>query len=417
MADWRGYSNSRQMVEWSRVQDFTTCTLVFLPDAIWQIALKLLRTRAQWRTTYYDEIETERYSLPDQADFIAWVDEFNDNLEVSEMSCNSDFMTTLNGILAALQAANAQASACCAGQARFVSDGEGGYYYGTEYPGTAPTEFGGEGQFPTEVDFNNHKCLFANNLVGGMILTLNNISVMTAVNLFAGTLVVAWFVASPPIAVVLALYLAEMAANEFENLANAIEENRQEIVCAIYNANGAGQIIAFIDEQITEIIDDLGLGAFEQMILELMHSMLTTDVLNQAYQVIGLPPVSGYADCDECAPAPTCSWFASPNFPGCTFEEISPGVMRLTVDYEYEEGLFGGGIVYGESAEGPYCGFRLTEVNWVTAPTGVGAYADCAEEVTFPMEWPTDVTVIAVSVDSAIVNTGVIDFSYEPFDC
>lgn len=305
MSDWRNYSNARQMIDWSRVQSFDDdCTLLLLPTNIWRIARLFLETRATWRTTYYVSFETEQYELPTESEFVEWLDIYHEELAGAEMSCNSEFMATMNGILAALQQSAMNQAACCQGAATFVSDGEGGYYYGTQDPGQPPETFGGEGEFEDEADFSNHRCLFANNLVSGLIVTSNNMSILTTASVFAGTLVVTIFVASPPAALLLALLLADFANEAFEDIAELLEENRQELVCAIHDASGLAGIIAGIDEILTGIFTALGLGAFEDALLELYHSMLTTDTLNQIYTVMDLPPVSGYANCDECAGMP-----------------------------------------------------------------------------------------------------------------
>lgn len=325
MADKRAYSNTRQMVKWAEVQSLEDCTFAVLPTSIWRIMTKLFQERGWWRTTYYVSRETNSYTLPDEVDFKNWVRDGEQLI----MACDGqNIIDELAGIRAALYAQNATAAACCAGGSTYVSDGEGGYMYGTEPPLSPPTTFGGVGEFPTEIDYDNHRCLFANTLVSGLVVTSNNLSIVTTASLFAGTAVVASFVASPPVGVVLALMLAEFVSEVFEEIGEEIEAARETIVCGIYNAEGIFAILAFIEEQLSIIIDTLGLTAVETLLIEVYRSMLTSDILNGIYEAFDLPPVSGYLECDVCAPAGIWAFY--------NYGECSPtGVAGTLVSGDY----------------------------------------------------------------------------------
>lgn len=268
------------------------------PLSEWDVSVIMSCLRAaSWHNRWLEDDNT-RISVLDYQDNLTSIE----NLERRLMSnCLDDLVDVLAEIKTIMATGNTIAQSCCAGGGTgFVSDGAGGFYYGTEEPISPPTTFGGTGEFATEADYLDHLCLFANNLVSGLIVTSNNLSIITSIYLFAGTIIVTFFVASPPAALLLAILLAGFANEAFADISVELEANREAIVCAIYNATGLAGILTAIENWIADILTTLGLSAFEQQIQELYRSMLTTDTLNQAYTLVGLPPVGGYTACTGC---------------------------------------------------------------------------------------------------------------------
>jgi len=208
----------------------------------------------------------------------------------------------LTASLEAIAQAITNKSVCCGGGSPgYVSDGAGGVWYGSEPPLDVPTTFGGEGDaFETETEFNAHRCLAANNIASGLILSLNFWSVLDLVGLTAGGLIVAFFVSNPPVALFIALAIAAGGFVILATISDYIDANRQELVCLIYNSDTYGEFLTAIDEFIDSLVISLDIGPLSVPLTELIHAALSTDVFNQAFSAVGLPPVADAVDCSVC---------------------------------------------------------------------------------------------------------------------
>lgn len=208
-------------------------------------------------------------------------------------------ITALNGIAASIRAA----SCCAPGNGIGYVDVDGELYYGTEQPIEKPTTFGEGEEFPSEAAFSTHLCNAANNIVSGLILSLNNWSVLTVASLVAGGLIIAFFVATPPVALFLAMGALGFAFALFAAAADYISEHREEWVCAIYSATNYSDMLVRIDSLVNDLVIELDVGPFSVQLTDLIHAMINTDTLNKAYTNVNLPAPIGAVSCDECNPA------------------------------------------------------------------------------------------------------------------
>lgn len=293
-------TNARTLINFNNLIDQLETAgdvLVCVPVALVDIIRKLLRDRGLWRTTYVISQDDIGYTIPTQEEFKPIEDMISQFLwETNEMKCD-DLITALNGIASAVTA-----SSCCTGLGPgYLDDGAGGVWYGTQSPLERPTTFGEGQEFETEGEFSAHLCQAANNIVSGLIMSLNNWSIATLASLIAGGLLVAFIVATPPVALFLALAALGFAFGTFHTMANHIDTERESWVCAIYSAESYSDMLVNIDALIEDMSITLDIGAFEVVVTDIIHAMLSTDVFNQAYQAIGLPPVTGTEiDCSVC---------------------------------------------------------------------------------------------------------------------
>jgi hypothetical protein len=226
------------------------------------------------------------------------------------MACNIDeslarIATAVENLPGAIAAAS-----CCQGVGPgYVEDGEGGTWYGSEQPDIKPDQFGEGEEFESLTEFEQHLCQAANNIVAGLVLSFNNWSVLSLAGLVAGGLIVAFIVAAPPLGVMIALGAAGFAFGLMSTISNYIDDHRQEWVCAIYNAEGYASMLVNIDQQIDAMTIELDLGAFSINLTDIIHAALSTDVFNQAYRAVGLPPVTGAIDCLFCSEVTDCVYW------------------------------------------------------------------------------------------------------------
>lgn len=349
----RRYSNTRQMVDFSKVQSLVDCTFVILPTSIWRIKEKLFQERGSWISTYYTERGPYSYDVPNEQDFEAWLDEGRNAI----MACDLDgLLSRLDAINLSLQAGNQISQSCCtvAGGA-YVSDGEGGVFYGTEPPLDPPTTFGGPGEFADSEAYLLQRCLATNLMVSGLIATLNNMSILSVVSLVAGTAIVGAFVASPPVGVVLALLVAEFASSSFGNFAGYIDDNREDFVCALFVNDTYAGVIDALSDLVHNFCNTFGLLAFEALLVDVVKWMITTDTFNTMYELAALPPANNPVDCNTCIPPAGCGLDGTLQyFP--TFCNSGDGEVNVTGATQIE--------IIGDTDTGGY-GYRFS-VCWET---------------------------------------------------
>jgi len=319
-------SNARSIIDFNRLTDRLALgdIVLCLPIALVDIIRVLLSERGLWRTTYAISYGEVGYSIPDEAEFNQVRQMILSFLEeTAEMNCNS-LLTALRDIASAIRT-----SACCApGQNIHYVDVGGVIYYGSEQPLDKPTVFGEGQEFATEAEFSQHLCDAANNIVAGLILSLNNWSVLSVASLLAGGLIIAFFVANPPLALLLTLAGLGFAFATFVTIANYIDDNREDWVCAIYGADSYADMLVGIDQKISEMVVTLDIGPFEIALTDIIHAMITTDVFNQAYTAVGLPAPINPVDCDNCPQDVVFEWYGNPANIDGTMTDLGNGRWR-----------------------------------------------------------------------------------------
>lgn len=249
----------------------------------------------------------------------------------------------LGAQLAAIELAIRQSSCCPGGDGPgYIEDGEGGFFYGAEEPVTEPSIFGPGQEFPDQATFDAHRCLVANRIIEGLIVTLNNASLLTAAS-FAVGVGVALTVFNPPLGIFVALAVAGFVFAGLNTLANHINDNKEDWICALYKAHGYRSALSAIDDVLDAAIAALGYGAFGDELRELFHSMLATDVINSLYEAASLPPaLNDYVDCDPCVVCGPIWDFASDGQGWAEYENPSlPACCTINHSYDgAEPGLF-----------------------------------------------------------------------------
>lgn len=303
-------SNTRSIIDFNRLSNRLSLgdTLLCLPIALVDIIRVLLKDRGLWRTTYAVDLGQIGYDVPTEEEFapikqiiLTFLEETN------TMNCSS-LIAALTDIATAIRT-----SACCApGQNITYVEVNGVIYYGSQQPIDKPTEFGAGEEFASQEEFNEHLCNAANNIISGLIVSLNNWAVLSVASLLAGGLIIAFFVATPPVALFLTLAALGFAFAAFHTIANYIDTNREDWVCAIYGATDYADMLVHMDQKISEMVVSLDIGPFEIALTDIIHSMITTDVFNQAYTAIGLPTPINPVDCSVCAADVTFETFGSP---------------------------------------------------------------------------------------------------------
>lgn len=293
--------SSRTLINFNRVIDQLDNAgdiILCLPIGLVGIIRMLLKDRGSWRSSYVIEQDDFGYTKPTFAEFEPVQNAIDDFLrETNVMNCQG-FIQALNDIASAIRS-----SSCCApGQNTSYVDDDGVIYYGSQQPVSKPTEFGEGQEFATEEEFSSHLCSAANNIVSGLILSLNNWSILSLASLTAGGLIVAIFVANPPLGLFIALAAAGFAFAVFSQIAGYISSHRGEWVCAIYNATGYSNMLVHVDTLIDELVLELEIGPFSVPITELIHAMINTDTFNKAYTNVGLPEPIGAVSCENCEP-------------------------------------------------------------------------------------------------------------------
>jgi len=327
---------------------------------------KLAKTRLLWPTSYIKEAYEQSYLLPtdgemDQIDEI--VAEWLTDTEGIEM-CNQALLEALENINDTIRL-----SSCC------FEGGPGGqtiaddFYYGTETPLEEPSAFGAGEEFPTEEAWEAHKCETANAIVNGLILSLNNLGLFTMVQLTGAAilagLVGLGLIAVPPVAAIVAIIATGLAFAALTTLANEIEDNKVDLVCAMYGSTGAVDAYDNFKATLEDLAIDIGwveiqVGAIANLVMQ----MVNIDTFNSLYSAVGLPEISGsqvncYEECDAC-----------PNFRvyNGTWDETTNLASSVLINGQH---VWQGG--WNKPAGEPYCApaVTLTSLSCVTGcPVG-----------------------------------------------
>jgi len=299
MADeYRRYNNKREIIKLDLVQeaDYTDNVVVCVPKFSYDVARALLLHYGKYRTSYAIEYGELFYKLPGDVEFDVIEASLDKFLGSRDMSC--DLVTALNNINATIKN-----QACCgtAGSGQMINDQ---FYYGSETPLDAPATFGGsEDDFATEVAYNDHRCSAANAIVDGLIYGLGSWSLLTLGALTAGAIAVglAAIFLTPPVAAFLALAAEGIAFGVLATIANAIDDDRETLVCLLYNSETAVSAYDNLNGYIDDLVVDLGFIEIEvSLLVALVMQFAPIDTMNALYGAVGLPAVASPVDCDAC---------------------------------------------------------------------------------------------------------------------
>ena len=362
--------SARTLIDFTRLTDRLTNAgdvLICIPVGLLDIIRMLLKDRGLWRSTYAIAYDDVGYTSPDSTEFEpvqSTIEAFLE--ETNTMRCD-DLLTSLNAIAEAIRSSSVGIPG---NDQTYVSDGEGGVWFGSEAPVDKPTTFGGEGDaFATEAAFEEHLCEAANHIVSGMIMSLNNWSILSAASLMAGIVVAAVIVATPPLAVFIALLVLGFSFVATGNMAIDMDTRREDWVCAIYNATGYADMLVRVDSLISELVIDLDLGLFSVPITDLIHAMLSTDVLNTAYTAFGYPAPIDPIDCLACAEGNCVEELVYLEGELVSLTDNEDGTYILRVSSTYNSGLDQERINIESTYDINECTFYFHSMSKVSGPT------------------------------------------------
>lgn len=197
-------------------------------------------------------------------------------------------------------------SACCSGSGDVGTIESGGStYFGNEAPLDAPTTFGGAGdEFATEAAYNAHRCEAANAIVDGFVVTLNNwallnLSSLTVLGIVTGLAFA--FLVAPPVAVFVALGFLGLTTAVFATLADYIDDNRQQLVCLLYQSESATEAYDAFFGAVEGLAVDAGLVEVEVgAVMAILERLGAIDAMNTLYEAVSLPPIGNAVACDTC---------------------------------------------------------------------------------------------------------------------
>lgn len=351
---------------------------------------------------------------------------FDHNLHLQEvlMSCNDATATALNNIANAIIQSNqsvaltilSQGNACCE---QTIINQNGGVQgstpqaddpetevpiYGTQPPiGVPPGEYP-EGYDSLE-EYELDKCQVANLIVDGLIGSLRNLALITFTNIagLAGLIVVAivGLIAFPPAAIPMMVGFLLMAVGVFgalDSVADDIEANREQWVCAMFFNDNVTTVISVIADLIDTLIASIPItepraAAVKGIILLLLNS----DTLNQLFRQtahVNYPD----ADCSECGPM---QWNRCTNTPifglefdvdsvaGCGLSNGNCHAVLVAFDYDgstFADGSPGYMVSITGAPSGSSCeispGVPYNKFNYLTVPDINGAQTQVDNQIT-----------------------------------
>lgn len=244
--------------------------------------------------------------------------------------------------------------------------GENTYpFFGTEEPlEVSPGEFP-EG-FETEEEYLLDKCQVSNLMVTGVIQSLRNLASLGVFNgvALAGLVILAisGAIVFPPAAIPLmcaAIGILSVNVTILAVVAQEIEDNREEWVCAVYNSDSAEIAVSLIADLIDGIVASIGAtGPVAMAIKQVVMVLVNADTLNQAYSKVAhlLYPD---ADCSGCIV--DCGDEGTPqHFP--VYSNAGDGAFSFTSNVFRIEGTVDGGDGVGYRYSGYFGGV------WPTPP-------------------------------------------------
>lgn len=316
---------------------------------------------------------------------------FDYNLRLWEviMACESaDALASLSASInnLASRLSGGGMSSCCADELVSSGGGISGSYTDPtlgEFPifGTEPPLFIEPETFPDGyedlTEYRVDKCEVANLIVSGAVGSLRGLGALGVFNYIAlaGLVVLAitgMIVFPPAFVPMAALALGFLAAEVtvLSELADYIEENREDWVCAMYNADGVEDALAAIAELLDVAIGLLSLdGAIGAAVKTIGLLMFNGDTLNQLFKKTAHLTYAG-ADCSACEEGCT-----EPLFADIAFGEVTDGAFA-TCGVTMVSDNVGGGLNRIDFNLFEDSGFttpaEVTVTNFLSSPDPVG---------------------------------------------
>lgn len=245
----------------------------------------------------------------------------------------------LTAQLADIALAIRQSSCCGVGDVGTIESG-GSSYYGNQQPLDAPTTFGGANdEFATEAEYDSQRCHAANAIVEGFIVTLNNWALLSggSLTILAISIGLAFaFLVAPPVALFVALGFLGFSLASFAAISNAIQANKADLVCYLYNSTSATDAYDTYHAAIRAIVIDLGFAEVTaDALMEIFERLGAIDVMNTLYSAVALPQIDTPVDCSVCGGG--CQglvvWGSGDIVNGGTFNSAFSGVDHLIYFY------------------------------------------------------------------------------------
>lgn len=292
----RDYNPKRQLVDFDTfVARKDESYLMCVSGSMLYALRKLAKTRLLWNTSYATAYDEEYYTIPNETQFDQIDDIVSEWIAASEVveMCNQALVNALEAISDSIRL-----SSCCYEGGPGAQQIGDDVYYGTEPPLDEPTSFGPGEEFETEAEYHDHKCEVANGIVNGLVGTLNGVSVLSLVNLTAAAVIAGvvglGLITVPPLAIIIAVVVAGFAFAGFSTFANAIEDNRETIVCALYQSSSATSAYDTLRANMEDIAIDLGIIEIAiNPLLDLIMNIAPVDTMNKLFANVGLPTIGG----------------------------------------------------------------------------------------------------------------------------
>lgn len=246
------------------------------------------------------------------------------------------------------------------------TDGDGINHpiYGTQPPATNDGETPPEG-FETYEDYLLNKCQVANMVFDGWLLTMRGLGGLTIFNATAlATLIglsLGPMIIFPPAAIPVAigaLIVLGSAVVMFHQICDSLEDNREQIVCDLYNSTTVEDLTAVLAEAIDSAISLLEVSGPIGAALSLVAlTLVNSDTLSQLMSGVAGVSYPG-ADCSSCGGCvPVTEAIAGS-------AEIDGDTLTITPLWIAGQGQYRADVLLKDSLDsGVYCGKWLTLIS------------------------------------------------------
>lgn len=241
------------------------------------------------------------------------IEALNIPLQECLMACNdaSELAEAIRYLADKLAANAGSSSGCCDDEAPNgspIPTDDGIIHYGDpdnaveEPPRDGPPPDG----FETWEEYDQHKCNAAHAIVDGLITMFRSWAFWNDIKsiVVGGVIALApLFITIPPAAAVVlvgALVAIFASRTLWANLADEMEENKQDIVCGLYNALTSFDAIDWLVEKLTIMADEI----FPTILQWPLHQAIAAAISIETVQILFVEQVLGYdnQDCSACGP-------------------------------------------------------------------------------------------------------------------
>lgn len=278
------------------------CELVPLSERETSIILSCLRV-AKWAARWFtgDTLLRDVGRLADAQSAIEYIEQLEGKLLMT--GCLENLIGVMTEIRDALRA-----SAQCCVQSNspynLIDIGEGEVAFGTEQPLTEPPE----GEFEDEAAYLAHRCNAANAIVSDLVSAFNQFAIVNLAAIVGGGIIAGGFliVTVPPVGLFYALLLAGFLFATCELISNYIDDNRQELVCLLYNAETYSDWQIAYSDWVDQLTIELEIEGFGVDLTQMFKALVSTDAYNKMFTALGLPEDENAVSCDSCG-LPDCN--------------------------------------------------------------------------------------------------------------